>query len=130
MPQELWLRALTTTIATLASTAITMNSVATAVVAPATGPISVAGDLRQRQAVLPHRGHQDHEIVDAAGQARPDHDPGKAGKIAPLRRQHRPDQRPRAGNGRKVVAEQHDPLRRMIIHAVAEPVGGRGIGGR
>ena len=39
MPHELWLSALTTTIATLASTATTMNSVAIAVVAPATGPI-------------------------------------------------------------------------------------------
>ena len=126
MPQELSLRALTTTIATPASVAMTMNSVARVVVTPATGPMQVAGDLRQRQAVLPHRGQQHDEIVHAAGQAGPDHDPAEAGKIAPLRRQHRPDQRPGAGDGRKMDAEQHQPPRGVIIDVVAEPMGGRG----
>ena len=100
------------------------------VVTPATGPISVAGDLRQRQAVLPHRGQQHDEIVHPAGQARPDDDPAEAGKIAPLRRQHRADQRPRTGDGRKVDAEQHQPPRGMVVDVVAEPVGGRDVAGR
>jgi hypothetical protein len=41
MPQELSLSAFTTTIATLASTATTINSVVSAVVAPPTGPMNV-----------------------------------------------------------------------------------------
>ena len=90
----------------------------------------VPGDFRQRFPIVPHRGQQHDEIVDPAGQTRADDDPAEAGKIAPLRRQHRPDQRPRAGNGRKMNAEQHQPPRRMVIHVVAEPVGGRDVAGR
>ena len=92
---------------------------------PGDRPQQVAGDLRQRQAVLPHRGQQHHEIMYAAGQAGPDHDPGEAGKIAPLRRQHRPDQRPRSGDGGEVDAEQHQPPGGLVVDVVAQAVRGR-----
>ena len=63
--------------------------------------------------------------MHAAGQAGADDDPGEAGKIAPLRGQHRPDQRPRPGNGGKMDAKQHQPPRGLVIHVVAQAVGGR-----
>ena len=89
------------------------------------GSQQVSGDFWQRLPILPHRGQEHDEVVDPAGQARADHNPAEAGKIAPLRGQDRPNQRPRARNGRKVDAEQHQPPRGVIIDVVAEPVGRR-----
>ena len=125
MLHELSLSTFTTTIATLASTAITMNSAATAVVVPATGPMSVAGDFRQRLPVVPHRSREDHEIVNAPGKAGPDHNPCKTGKIAPLGGEDWPNQRAWAGNRRKMVPEENDIFGRMIIDAVPQPMGRR-----
>ena len=85
----------------------------------------VAGDLGQRQAVAPHRGQQDHEVMHSARQAGPDDDPGEAGKISPLRRQHGPDQRSRPGDRGEVDAKKHQSPRGLVVDVVAEPMGGR-----
>ena len=92
---------------------------------PGDRPEQVAGDLGQRQAVVPHRGQQNHEVMYAARQAGPDDDPGEAGKISPLRRQHRPDQRSRPGDRGEVDAKEHQSPRGLIVDVVAEPMGGR-----
>ena len=39
----------------------------------------------------------------------------KPGRVAELRRQHRTDQRPGAGDGREVVAEQHPAAGRVVV---------------
>ena len=39
----------------------------------------------------------------------------KPGRIAELRREHRADQRPGAGDGGEMVAEQHPPARRIVV---------------
>ncbi len=69
----------------------------------------LARHLAQRLAVAAHGGEQDHEILHGPAQHRADDNPQGARQIAELSRQHRPDQRPRPGDGREVVSK-HDPL--------------------
>ena len=87
--------------------------------------ISRPGDLGQRLAVVPHRGHQDDHVVHGPGQDRAEHHPEEAGEIAELGGQHRPYQRARPGDGRKMVAEEHPLRHRVIVLPVIQPVGGR-----
>ena len=68
--------------------------------------------LAERFAVAPHRAEQDHEILHRAAEHDADQNPQRAGQITELRRQHRPDQRPRPGDRREVMAED-DPLVRL-----------------
>ena len=62
--------------------------------------------------------------MHSARQAGPDDDPGEAGKISPLRRQHRPNQRPRPGDRGEMHAKQHQSPRGLIVDVVAEPMRG------
>ena len=122
MPQALSSRVLTTTIATPASVATTMKSVAIVVAVPAIGTEQVSRDLGQRQAVAADRGHQHDEVVDAARQAGPDDDPGEAREKSPLGGKHRADQRPRPGDRGEVDAKEHQPPRGLVVDVVAEPM--------
>ena len=78
-----------------------------------------ADQFAERAPVAAHRDEQDHEILHRARQHDADEDPQRAGQIAHLRGQHRPDQRPRAGDRGEMVAEQDAPVGRDVI----EPVG-------
>ena len=51
-----------------------------------------------------------------------DEDPDRAGQVAELRGQHRPDQRTRAGDRREVVAEDDPPVGRHEVLPVVEPI--------
>jgi hypothetical protein len=77
-----------------------------------------ADDLAQRAAVAPGRDEQNDQVLDGAGENHAGENPERAGQIAHLRRQHRPDQGPRAGNGREMVAEQDDAVGRDVIEPV------------
>ena len=46
------------------------------------------------------------------------HEPDEPGRVAELRREHRADQRPGAGDGGEVMAEQHQPMGWMVVLAV------------
>ena len=83
----------------------------------------VAGELVERKAVMPDGSEEHYVIVDRAGQHGADNDPDRAGQEAELRREDRADQRPRAGDGREVMAEQDPFISRVIIVAVIEPDG-------
>jgi len=63
-----------------------------------------------------HDGH----ILHAAAQHRADQYPQSARQIAELRRQRRPDQRPRPGDGGEMVAEHHPPVGRHEIAPIVE----------
>ena len=62
---------------------------------------------------------QHHRIMHPAAERGADQDPQHARQIAELRRQHRPHQRPRPGDGREMVAEDHPLVRRHEVLAVA-----------
>ncbi len=85
----------------------------------------VAGDLAERAAVAAQREEQDHEVLHAAAEHGSGHEPERAGQVAELRRERRPDERPGAGDRREVVAEHHPAVRRHEVAAVVEPLGGR-----
>ena len=70
-------------------------------------------------------GGQHEHVLHRPGQADADDDPDQPRQIAELHRQHRPDQRPGAGNGREMMAEQHPFVRRMIVLPVVEQHGRR-----
>ena len=61
--------------------------------------------LAERAAVAPDRAEQDYEVLHRAGEHHADQNPERAGQITHLRRQHRPDQRPGARDGREMVTE-------------------------
>ena len=50
------------------------------------------------------------------------HQPDEAGGIAELGREDRTDQRPRAGDRGKVMAEEHEAMRRVIVASVVQLV--------
>jgi len=81
---------------------------------PATGPISSkaisASDLH------------------CAAEAHADHEPGEAGQEAELRREHRPDQRPGAGDRGEVVAEEDPLVGGVVVLAVVLRARGHGGG--
>ena len=83
------------------------------------------GDLRQRFPAAPQARGQHEKILHRPGQADADHDPEQPRHISELRRQHRPDQRPRAADRGEVMAEQHPLVGRMIILPVVESDGRR-----
>ena len=63
-----------------------------------------------------------HEVMHPARQTRPDDDPRKPWKKPPLGGQHRADERPRARDRGKMVAEEHELVRRVVVHAVTKPM--------
>ena len=66
---------------------------------------------------------QDHEIVNRARQADARDQPDEPRGEAELSRKHRADQRAGASDGREVMAEQHEPVRRVVVVAVVPDVG-------
>ena len=79
-----------------------------------------ARDFGQRAAPVADGGHQNREVLHAAGQHRADQQPEKAGSESELRGQRRAHQRTGAGDGREVVPEQHPLGRSHIVMAVFE----------
>ncbi len=98
---------------------------ATIAVRPATGPDLVARHLTERASVAPHGGRQDHEVLDRAAQDDADHDPDCARQEAELGGEGGADEGPGSGDGREMMAEQNPPVRRDIVAAVFESLGGR-----
>jgi hypothetical protein len=75
---------------------------------------------------VPHRRGKDDKVVHRAAQRDANEDPQQPRQETKLRRQHRTDERPSAGNRRKVMAEQHPAVGRHIVFAVAALMG-RGL---
>ncbi|MNF62837.1 hypothetical protein D3C84_445230 [compost metagenome] len=72
-------------------------------------------------------GHeQDHEVLHGTGQHHAGDQPQRAGQVAHLRRQHRADQRPRAGNGREVVTKKNVLVGRHVVQTVIVEHSGSG----
>ena len=69
-------------------------------------PELVSRDLRERTPAAPHAGHEQHEVVHAAGEHHAEEDPQVARQEPELRREHRADQRAGARDGGEVVPEQ------------------------
>ena len=67
------------------------------------------GDDGQRLTLMAIRGKEDNHVVDAAGKDGAQENPEKAGSPSVLGSQNRSDQRPRAGDGGEMMAED-DPL--------------------
>ncbi|OGW69797.1 MAG: hypothetical protein A3A88_00695 [Nitrospirae bacterium RIFCSPLOWO2_01_FULL_62_17] len=88
-------------------------------------PQFIPRNLRQGPSVSPHRGHENDEVLHRAGQHRADHEPEKTRQIAELRRQHRTQQRPGAGDRREMMPEQHILVGGVKIGAVIEAAGRR-----
>lgn len=66
------------------------------------------GDIGQTLAAMTHGAEQHHHVMDAAGKDAADQNPEHAGHIAELGGQHGPQQRTGGGDGREVMAEQHE----------------------
>ncbi len=86
----------------------------------------LAHHVAQGAPVAPGGEEQDHEVLHRTGQHHAGDQPERAGQVAHLRRQHRPDQRPRAGNGREVVAEKNVFVGRDVVQAIVVEHGRRG----
>jgi hypothetical protein len=86
----------------------------------------VARHLTEALAVAAHGEEQRHHVLHRAGEDDADDDPDRAGQVAHLGGQYRPDERPGSRDRREVVAEQDPPVRRLVVHVVVEPLGGRG----
>ena len=78
---------------------------------PATGPISERAMSASERAAAPRRRPQDDHVVDGAGEADAADQPDEPGRVAELRGEDGPDERPGAGDRREMVPEQH-PARR------------------
>ena len=74
--------------------------------------------LTQRATVTARGNKQHHEILYRTGENHPGKQPDHPRQVAHLRCQHRPHQRACAGNGRKMVTEQHFLVRRHIVQPV------------
>ena len=120
VPQELSASALTTTRPSPASAMTTMNRIATPAVKPATGPISARAISASERPLWRTEATRIDEVVHAPAEHRADEQPQEARAVAELRRQHRSDQRPGAGDRGEVVPEQHPLVRRDVVVAVLE----------
>ena len=89
------------------------------------GPELLARDLGERSPPAPHRGDEDDEVLHGAAEDDAEEDPRVPGEEAELRRQHRADERPRARDGREVVAEEDPAVRGVVVGAVVALVRGR-----
>ena len=74
--------------------------------------------LAERTSVATGGDEQHHKVLYRSGQHHAREDPDHSRQIAHLRRQHRTNQRPRAGNGRKMVTEQHFLVGWNVVEAV------------
>ena len=107
VPHALSASALTTARPRPASAMTTMKRIAMAAGDAGDRADLGARDLGERAAAAARRRPERDEVVHRAGEADAGEDPDEAGRVAELRREHRPDQRPGAGDGREVVAEEH-----------------------
>ena len=127
-PQGDALSALTTTSARTASRMIMMARTETMATRPAAPADLLARHLAERVPVAPQRDEQDDEVLDAAAEHRPRHDPERPRQVAELRGEGRADERPRPRDRREVVAE-HDPaVRGHEVAAVVEALRRGGAG--
>ena len=76
--------------------------------------------------------HHDHpapekhdHVVHRAAQYATDDDPQRARQPSELRGQHGPQQRSGAGDGGEVMAEQHEPVRLVVVVPIGQCDGGR-----
>ena len=118
VPHALSASALTTARPRPASAMTTMKRIAIAPVVPATGPISVRAISASDRPPRRVDAHSVIDVVDRAGEADAGDEPDEPGRVAELRRQHRADERPGAGDRREVMAEEHPRLRRVVVVAV------------
>ena len=118
VPHALSASALTTASPRPASAMMTMKRIAMAAVGAGHGADLGARDLGERAAAAAGRGPERDAVVHRAGEADARDEPDEARRVAELRRQHRPDQRPGAGDGGEVMAEQHPPGRGVVVVAV------------
>ena len=79
----------------------------------------------QRTAVATGGDEQHHKVLHRPGQHHAGEDPDHPRQIAHLRGKHRAHQRPRAGDGGKMVSEQHFFVSRDIVEAIVMPHRGR-----
>ena len=82
--------------------------------------------LAQRLPTATDGGKQDNHVMHSSAQGGADQNPERPGQKSELRCQHRSDQRPWPGNGRKVMTKNHPAVRRHEILAVIAHEGGRG----
>jgi len=85
----------------------------------------VLGDARQALAPVPDRGEEHDGVVDRTGQHAADDDPERAGEVAELGGQHRPQKRSGGSDGGKVVAEQDELVGLHVVDAVGHLHGRR-----
>ena len=83
-----------------------------------TWPDFVLHHLTERFSAATNRGKQNNHVVDASAERCADQNPECARQEPELRGQHRPNQRPRSGNRRKMVSENHPSIGRHIILVV------------
>ena len=92
----------------------------------ACGRAHLAADhLAERPPVAPRREEQHQHVLNRAREHDADEDPQRARQVTHLRREHRPHQRPGAGDSCKVVPEQDAAFGRHVVEAVVAPPGGR-----
>ena len=115
-------RMLTTAKPMAAMAMMTVKRMAMAAMMPAIGPISSraisASDLPSRRTLEARMT----KSCTAPPSGDADEDPQEAGQKAELRRQHRADERPGAGDGGEVVAEEHPAVGGDEVLAVGEAV--------
>ena len=87
----------------------------------------VRGHELHRLGVVADRGHERQVVVDGADEDVSEPDPEKPREPAPDHGHGRPDQRPRAGDGREVVTEEDRLVGRDVVHAVVEALRGRRV---
>ena len=125
-PHGLSRSAFTTTSASTASKMIMIAKMATMPAMPAT---LFTSSFAICPSDLPSRRIDAHRITKsctAPPRTTPTMSQMRAGQEPELRGQRRPDQRPGAGDGGEVVAEEHPLRRRHEVAAVVQPLGGRG----
>ena len=124
-PHGLSPSAFTTTRARIATMMTMMVRVAIRAAHAADEAEFLAGHLAQRAAAAAHREEQHQVVLHRPGQDHADDDPECAGQVAPLRGEHRADERTGAGDRGEVVAVEHTPVHRHVVLAVLVVLGGR-----
>ena len=84
-----------------------------------------ADHLAERLGVAAGREEQHDHVLDRPGEHDAGQNPQGSGQVAHLRRKHRPDQRPRAGDRREMMAVEDVAVGRDVIEPVVVAIGGR-----
>ena len=74
--------------------------------------------------MLAHRAEEHDHVVHAAREHAADQNPEKSGHVAELRRENRPEQGARCGDGREMVSEENVLVRRHVVLTVGVFHGG------